>query len=256
MDSQVIQSALVRISDTAKRIADSTYNVFNPPQKPTQPAGNAVNTKFGQIPFQGPQNVRGAMQGAPTPTPQPTQQPQPQGNDGFVFDYGSMPVDQEWRAKGPRPNFNPQQPPAQIGRIIRDVFPHDATAAATIASTENATFDSNRADNVNSDGTVDRGIFQVNQNTFNGLMQRQGNKLKELGITSFDDMRDPRKNALVARMIRDGARAYRPETNPEGWGGWFGWQDTGYDLNKGYYTKGDRVEHAEKKKKERLKVKK
>jgi len=184
-----------------------------------------------------------------TPLPSPTSRPTVDPN--FRFAYEQFP--QDTNAPG-RKNFKPNQPPEKIAQIIRNVFPNEATAAALVASTENAQFDSNRADNVNADGTADRGIFQINQNTFNGLMERQGNKLKKLGINNFDDMRDPEKNALVAKMIKEGASSYRPETNPEGWGGWFGWQDTGYDLNKGYYSANRRIKYEQGKKK--LKAKK
>lgn len=184
----------------------------------------------------------------PTPTPSPSAQPQ-QASSNFRFAFETLPRDQYYAQNGPRPGFQPQQPPANIGDIIRRIFPNEATSAAAVAATENGQYDPRRADNVNpSDGSIDRGIFQINSNTFNGLMQRQGDRLKKLGIRSFEDMYDPEKNAIVAQIIKEGAQQFRPETNPNGWSGWYGWQDTGYDLNKGWFAPGKRADYEQKKK--------
>ena len=75
-------------------------------------------------------------------------------------------------------------------------------------------------------------------------MQRQGAKLKELGINSFEDMYDPSKNIAVAKLIQQGSKQANP--NAAGYGGWFGWQDNGYNLNNGYYAESqkDRIKYA------------
>ena len=241
--------------EQARALINSWLGRGNTDQPLTQPTGNAVNTKWGQIPFKGPTGLGPktvtAAQPSATPFPSATPMPiqKPQGDDGFVFDYNSLPRDQEYATTGPRPNFNPQQPPSDIGQLIRDMFPNEATAAALVAASENATFDSSREDNVNKkDGSRDRGIFQINSDTFNGLMERQGDKLRKVGITSFEDMRDPKKNTIVAKMIKQGAQAYRPDTNPKGWSGWYGWQDTGYNINDGWFAPGRRADYEEKKK--------
>lgn len=178
-------------------------------------------------------------QSSPPPTPNPTLD-----KGGFRFAYETLPRDEGWaNGAGPRPNFTLKQPPSNIAQIIREIFPDEATAAAAVAGSENGRFEPGpTADNVwNKDGSIDRGIFAINSNTFNGLMSRQGGKLKEMGINNFESMYDPRKNAQVAKMIRAGSKQANPQT--QGWGPWFGWQDVGFDLNNDYYSKSDRVNY-------------
>lgn len=187
-----------------------------------------------------------APAGSPNPSMAPSATPYPQqSNDpNFRFAFETLPRDEYWTNNGPRPNFNPKQPPADIAAIIRKIFPNEATAAAAVAASEDGRYDP-RAQNLwNAPGQgIDRGIFAINENTFNGLMSRQADRLKKLGINSFEDMFDPEKNALVASIIKEGAQAYRPETNPQGWGGWYGWQDVGYNMNDGWYSKEDRGQY-------------
>ena len=158
-----------------------------------------------------------------------------------------MPRDQYWAMNGPRPNFQPQQPPPQIGNIIREIFPNEATKAATLAVTENSQYAPRRPDAVNIDKTTgqelsrDRGIFQVNNNTFATEMDKFGDKLRAQGINTYEDMYDPRLNAIFAKHLLD----------TYGAGRWFGWQDTGYNLNNGWYSKEDRGQYEVKKKKGR-----
>lgn len=57
----------------------------------------------------------------------------------------------------------------------------------------------------------DRGLFRINNATFYGLQKRKGRLLKELGIDSYQDMYDPLKNAMVAKIIKDEG----------GWSRWF-----------------------------------
>ena len=118
-----------------------------------------------------------------------------------------------------------------------------------MAVTENARYLSTKeADNIwNKDGSIDRGIFAINSNSFKGLMERQGNKLKAYDINSFEDMLDPDKNAYVAKLMRTESKQANPQTN--GWGRWFGWQDTGYNINNGWYSKPERIEYEVNKKK-------
>lgn len=220
----------------------------NKQQKPlSQPSGNAVNTKFGQIPFQGPKSLGPktvtAAEPSSTPFPSATPMPAPASDDDFHFAFEALPRDEGWSKNGPRPNFTPKQPPSDIAKIIRDLFPDEATAAAAIAVSENGRYASGKdADNIwNKDGSIDRGIFAINSNTFNGLMERQPKKLQALGVNSFEDMHDPRKNAEVAKLIRADAKQANPKT--QGWGRWFGWQDVGFELNNDYYSKSDRVDY-------------
>jgi len=55
----------------------------------------------------------------------------------------------------------------------------------------------------NKDGSIDRGLFRVNSNTFIDFMERKPEVLAQHGIYSWDDMLDPIKNAAMARIIYD-----------------------------------------------------
>lgn len=68
---------------------------------------------------------------------------------------------------------------------------------------ENPSFNST-AVNENSAGQgIDTGLFQINSNTFNGMMSNPfwKNALAQRGITSYEQMNDPFKNALTAMLI-------------------------------------------------------
>jgi len=59
-----------------------------------------------------------------------------------------------------------------------------------------------RAENFNTNNTLDRGLFQINSFTFEDFMNRKGPLLNSLGIYSYEDMYDPYKNALMAKIIQ------------------------------------------------------
>lgn len=64
----------------------------------------------------------------------------------------------------------------------------------------------------NPNGTIDRGLFRINSRHFQpDEMERRKAKLQAAGITGWDDMLDPVKNALMARIIFD----------EQGWKGWY-----------------------------------
>lgn len=69
-----------------------------------------------------------------------------------------------------------------------------------------------RAENINKDGSVDRGLFQINSNTFADFMRRKPKKLYEAGIRSFEDMYDPEKNIKMAKIIWE----------EQGYNAWYG----------------------------------
>lgn len=247
MDERVIQNALGKISQVAQQIKQSAYNVFSPqPQPLRQPEGNMVATKWGNIPFKGPQS--GQVMGGTTPSIQPSATPvptqQPANDPNFRFAYEQLPRDQYYAMNGPRPNFQPNQPPADIGNVIRDVFPNEATKAAGLAVTENSQFDPKRKDAINYDKKTgkeksrDRGLFQINDKTFATEMSKFGDELRGMGINNYEDMYDARKNALFAKHLYD----------TYGAGRWFGWQDTGYDLKGGLFSAPLRGLYAEYKK--------
>lgn len=67
---------------------------------------------------------------------------------------------------------------------------------------ENPTFNP-LAVNKNPNGTIDTGLMQVNSETFDDLMKHDywRGALERRGITSYEDMKDPHKNALTAMLI-------------------------------------------------------
>lgn len=69
-----------------------------------------------------------------------------------------------------------------------------------------------RAENVNKDGSIDRGLFQINSNTFADFMRRKKDRLYKMGIRSFEDMYDPEKNVKMARIIWE----------EQGYNAWYG----------------------------------
>ena len=209
--------------------------LVSPAPTSTEPDYSKMKITYGRVKPSTPPTI-------PTNKPIPSSQPQQTTEvPSFYFDYGGLRRDQQYADTGSRPNFNPSQPPTNIATPIRRHFPNEATAAALVAGTENAAYDPRRADNINPVGGIDRGIFQINSNTFNGLMQRQGELLKSYGINSFEDMYDPDKNAFVAKLIHQNSQQANPQT--AGWGPWYGWQSTGYDINKGYYSHPERIKY-------------
>jgi len=262
MASNLLSALLSQIGQGATGVANTLSSLMQPQQpqanmwrKPSNETiridenGNKIRD-FGKIDFGNLSGQAPAPSMSPTPMPTPTpmpspmlSQPAPATNDKFRFAYEMIPRDQYWADNGPRPGFEPQQPPKAIADLIRKVFPEEATKAALLASTENAQFDPGRADNVNDGGkgSRDRGIFQINEDTFNGLMKRRGNELKQMGVKSYQDMYDAEKNTLVAKMVLEEG----------GFGRWYGWQDTGYNMNGNRYSKEDRglYEEAKLKKK-------
>lgn len=69
-----------------------------------------------------------------------------------------------------------------------------------------------RAENENSDGSIDRGMFQINSNTFEDFQRRKPEQLEAAGIGSYEDMFDPEKNMRMAKIIWE----------EQGFGAWVG----------------------------------
>ena len=67
---------------------------------------------------------------------------------------------------------------------------------------ENPSF-SPTAINRNKGGSVDTGLFQINNNTFNGMAANSfwRQAMARRGITSYEQMKDPYKNAQMAMLI-------------------------------------------------------
>lgn len=68
------------------------------------------------------------------------------------------------------------------------------------------------ADYTNTNGSIDRGLFQINSDTFKDLQRRKGSQLKKTGANTFEDLYDPIINIKVAKIIYDEG----------GWDRWFG----------------------------------
>jgi len=75
----------------------------------------------------------------------------------------------------------------------------------------------------NRDGSIDRGLFRINSNTFSDFIRRKGSTLAQYGIRSWDDMLDPQKNAFMAKIIKD----------EQGWKAWYGAPE---ELRQGQYS--------------------
>lgn len=124
----------------------------------------------------------------------------------------------------------PFEVPQQVATVISNAFGDKATEAATVLNHppavspvsgavtygENGSFivDPNnpRFDTTNTDGSVDRGLFRINSNTFNDYQRfpELNQQMQKYGINSWDDMKDPQKNAYMAKMIYD----------RQGWNAW------------------------------------
>lgn len=75
----------------------------------------------------------------------------------------------------------------------------------------------------NNDGSIDRGLFRINSNTFADFMRRKGKLLAQYGIRTWDDMLNPQKNSFMAKIIKD----------EQGWKAWYAAPE---DLRGGEYA--------------------
>jgi hypothetical protein len=189
------------------------------------PGGHAYGT---QVPL----TVNSAPQ-ATQPTPTPTQLPQqPVVNQGQQRPTNSM----QPNITIPYSQGGKLTLPPAVAQILLNAF--NSTGQATNAAQvlnhpksqtytpsevqqfghtsnnygENASF-KYVGDSTNSDGSTDRGLFRINSNTFNGYMSNPTSRqqLAQMGITSYDDMNDPQKNANFASLLQQNS----------GWGRWF-----------------------------------
>lgn len=153
---------------------------------------------------------RGAVAGAQTPVPtqMPTQAPQT-----------PAPTQAPVQTSSPQQGFRIAGVPNNTAQILGQVFDpmQEATNSARVLTGEGGGTGENRgfdptARNFNSDGSEDRGLFQINSNTFGDFMRRKRKLLASVGINDYADMFDPYKNALMAEII----------FNEQGWKAWFG----------------------------------
>lgn len=101
-----------------------------------------------------------------------------------------------------------------FAKEIASIWGSQAPDVYRVLQGENGSIDPS-AVNINKDGSADTGLLQVNENTFNDFMRRKGNMLKQSGIQSYADMRDPVKNLKMAKIIYD----------EQGWNAWYGAPD-------------------------------
>lgn len=82
---------------------------------------------------------------------------------------------------------------------------NDAVAILTgngVSSGENRAFNP-KAINKNKNGSMDLGLFQINSNTFKDYKNRRGKELAQYGIYTYEQMKDPEKNTILAKLIFD-----------------------------------------------------
>jgi len=202
------------IKDDPRNNPNFIYNgAINPTATPI-PLGKSGQTKITPIPL-----GRGTATKVPlkrttaTPTPTPTAPYVPN------FDFTGYKIS--------KPGFEGKkipQPSPEIAKIIYEMFApsNEATPAAAVAWSENGTYNPN-AVGINNDynRSTDTGIFQINSNTFNGLLQRRPQQMKAIGAITIEDMKDPRKNAQVAKLIR----LDEEWSKAQPWSRWYGWQE-------------------------------
>lgn len=156
----------------------------------------------------------------PQQTPQPTQIPQPTNAPGVPVYISAKKYDVDNGGDG-----NIAQPPKEVYDLASKYFQGDDVEKAIIASL----FESNyRADRTNRDpetgkvpkGGEDRGLMQINENSFKDYMRRMPKLLAQYGITSYDDMWDAEKNMAMASIIH----------KYQGFGAWYGPANNGYNI--------------------------
>lgn len=199
------------------------------PQAPTGPYPDIqYNPAIANAPAQ---EVMGAQ--APTPTITPTPAPNFQNILG---------------AQKANPNINPNITipysrggqytlPADLSQIMLNAFndigqatnsakvlnhpadnpylPGDPSSVNHTTYGENGSFKTNNIDVTNNDGSVDRGLYRINNNSFNGIMADPhwgGLARDKFGIKNWQDMEDPQKNAYMAKLIYE---------RNSGWRGWY-----------------------------------
>ena len=151
----------------------------------------------------------------PTNLPVQNQQPNP---SQIMLDYMPYIANQD-AVNRKFPNGIPQPNP-EIMNLLQQYFPQEATAAAIAILTESG--GNPNAQGKNKDGSLDRGLGQINSSTFEDYNSRMPNRIEDMGIKSYQDMFDPAKNLQMMDLIKQ----------YQGWGAWYGPRDSGFDLNR------------------------
>ena len=128
------------------------------------------------------------------------------------------------------------QPSQEIIDLLFEIMPNDATRSAVQIEGENKRYNPSPKDNYNSDGSIDVGLAQNNNNTFNEIMNigPLKKRMNDSGINTIDDTRsDPRKSIMLMKAIMDYKKMPRwtgdKDGHPYG-SAWYGWQNKGYNL--------------------------
>ncbi len=155
----------------------------------------------------------------PTPVQQSFQQQMPSDPNQMMLDYAPYVANQaavnvKW------PKGMPQVSPETLG-LLMEYFPEDATRAAITILSESGDNPQARNDS-NKDGSIDLGLGQINSDTFADYQRRMGKKMGDMGINSYQEMVDPRKNIQMMDLIQQ----------YQGWPAWYGPRDTGFKLGR------------------------
>lgn len=124
-----------------------------------------------------------------------------------------------WKQYG-RPAENP------YGDILREVFGDRANDMNEVLrwgtpdnkghginyGGENLDFDPKAENHSNKNGSIDRGLFMINSNTFKDYLTKHNAEMQQRGIQNYDQMFDPKLNAMMADLIQQN----------QGYGAWYG----------------------------------
>lgn len=189
-------------------IQQGLQNTFNPQVAKTQ-AKTPLKPALQKMVLDASTTPSATQTPTPTPTPSPYQQYIAIGMPNAVPPNIAQPI---------MNSFDDIHQATNAARVLshpmsNSFIPGDPQSNNHMNMGENGSFKTNNIDIRNSDGSIDRGLFRINSNTFNGLISRPDTKaaLQAKGITSWDDMNDPQKNADAARLIY----------NQGGWERWF-----------------------------------
>jgi hypothetical protein len=112
-------------------------------------------------------------------------------------------------------NGQEKQLPASVSEKIHAYSDWDADLMEAIARWESSGWacdlvEDARNDDMNKDGSKDIGLFQINSNTFKDFQNRYGNEVKDLGISTYDQLLDVDKNISFAHLVwqEQGYRAW------------------------------------------------
>jgi hypothetical protein len=117
------------------------------------------------------------------------------------------PVEDPWVAAG-RPATNPHREDMEnvfgpdtdaFEKLLRWGTPDDQPYGVNYGG-ENLSFDGT-AEYTNTNGTIDKGLIQANEVTFNELKNQNPEFFKEAGLNSIKDLEDVRKNLIYTRLL-------------------------------------------------------